>query len=119
MSKNPAPRNPDLLLVGDEELHKLGLYHFYGNRKPWSKVGTRVSGNMKSVQEQWLKMHKSLNAHNAQDHVHMNEHVVPLTQVGAEQYSQARVLYGYYDYTTAPTAAPKCVCDTKAFEEPL
>lgn len=76
---------------------------------------------MKSIQEQWLNMYKSLNANDTQEH-EMYEYVVPLTKVGTEQYSQARVLYGYNGYlspTTAPTTALKCECDgkTKVFDE--
>ncbi|KAL3800022.1 hypothetical protein ACHAWO_004700 [Cyclotella atomus] len=122
-SQNTSLKDSDLLqLIGDEELHQLGVYHFYGDRKPWSKVRTRLPARLKSAQQDWLATYASLEvtvARGQDEH----EYIAPLTEVGSELYSQARVLYGYNGYIS-PTASPtKCVCTvgsaTNNYTEPV
>jgi hypothetical protein len=122
-SMSPTSTNSQLLhLISDEELHQLGVYHFYGDRKPWSR--SRLSDRaMISAQKHWLASYGSLDANGGQGG--FQDYILPLTEKGAEQYSKARVLYGYISPTAAPTSIqstpPSCICDgsTKAFAEPL
>jgi hypothetical protein len=110
-----------LKLLGDEELHQLGVYHFYGSRKPWAKVRARLPAHLKSARQHWLATYSSLDVNVAKGQAG-HEYIAPLTDVGSELYSQARVLYGYITPTAAPT--PKCVCTvvnatTTYFTEPV
>jgi hypothetical protein len=101
-SENPLANDFELLqLVSDEELQEFGVVHFYGSRKPWSKVRTRLPVRMSSAQKRWFEVYSSLATTEVQDN--LRDYVVPLTKIGSEQYSNARVLSGYI---LAPTSSP-------------
>jgi hypothetical protein len=113
-SENPLANDFELLqLVSDEELQEFGVVHFYGSRKPWSKVRTRLPVRMRSAQKRWFEVYSSLATTEVQDS--LRDYVVPLTKIGSEQYSNARVLSGYilapssspsHAPTVAPTSSP-------------
>ena len=114
-SDNKSADDDLLKLVNDEEVHQLGLYHFYGDRKPWSNVRAELPVPGKVAQERWLAMYKTLDTIQVPD---LYEYVAPLTKVGSEQYSEARVLNGYLSPTAAPTP---CICavDSNTSAEPV
>ena len=93
--------------MGDEELQGLGIVHFYGDRKPWSKVRARLSSSLKAAQERWLQVYKSLDTGAS---IVLHDNILPLTQAGSEQYAKARILYGNYlsdgYYLSGPTSSP-------------
>ena len=112
-SDNKSSDDDLLKLVSDEEIHQLGLYHFYGNRKPWSNVRAELSGPGEAAQKRWLEMYKELDSIEGS-----YDYVAPLTKVGSEQYYEARVLNGYLSPTAAPTP---CICaeDSNTSAEPV
>ncbi|KAL3779513.1 hypothetical protein HJC23_011149 [Cyclotella cryptica] len=105
-SVTPFANDFELLrLVSDQELQKFGLVHFYGSRKPWSKVRARLPARMSSARERWLQLYDSLSTTQAQGS--QRDYVMPLTKVGSEQYSKARVLSGYIlEPTSSPSHVP-------------
>lgn len=105
-SENPLANDFELLkLVSDKELQEFGVVHFYGSRKPWSIVRTSLPVRMSSARKRWLHVYSSLDTIDVQNN--LRDYVMPLTKIGSDQYSNARVLSGYiFAPTSSPSHAP-------------
>lgn len=90
---DPSLNDKELLTLLDEDtLFSYGLVHFYGGRKPWTAMHDHTlsfSAHVAEARKLWLAKHQALSS------LIDAKHSYPLTPLGIERYTTARVLYDY------------------------
>lgn len=95
-----------LTLIGDEDMLRNGIVHFYGSRKPWNKVfDAALPPQVRRAQDRWLKTFESIRSNNTRSL--LPKYSSPLTNVGVRRYTKNKCLYEEED-------SCDCICSTKS-----